>query len=93
MLKKLEKYTDKFGGIWYKVNSQNCKNYDGCGIYSYHIDNDTIVLDYHITSDMNITQATIKEIINIGLDYDTTELLRASCWEIQLFDKKNNKWK
>lgn len=84
MLEKLEKFIDKFGGTWYKVNQENCKNYRGCGIYSYHIDNNIIVLDNHYSSNMEIGEDD---------DIDWTEsLLRASCWEIQLYNKNEGDW-
>ena len=88
MLKKLEKYKDKFGKIRYKVNSQNCKDYSGCGIYGYHIKNGVMILNNHIVNDMDINYDNFK-----NFDSNKLESLRASCWEVQLFDKKNNKWK
>ena len=69
---------EAIAGTWYICNENNLKNYDGCGIYSYHIEENKIILDQHYTSNMELDD--IEEYI----DYDTKNILRASCWEIQL---------
>lgn len=69
---------EALAGTWYICNSDNLINYKGCGIYSYHIEGDKIMLDKHYTYNMELNY--IEEYI----DYDTTNILRVSSWEIQL---------
>ena len=88
----MEKITEKlelanidiFGNKWFKVDNSN--NYQGCGTYTFKIENNKIIIDKLISYDC---ATDIEKVLEINTSLDFQEILDShicvcSCYTIMI---------